>query len=112
MRPPVAFHCFVAFWGLSGYQRRALWRGLERSRWTAPTAWRQALLAYNSPDRAQAKTLVHEVSSPQGVLGVIEALRAEKQLGRGDAIRIEEAILRAVAADGTWRDHRNTIHPY
>jgi hypothetical protein len=109
MAPPAPplWTVLATFWGLSGRQTRQSWTALYRARWQVAAAWRQTLAHFEgqhprlrSPERV-FRFLATNVM-PQTVIGVIEALIAERLLSRQEGGQIEERILACVGAEGDW----------
>jgi hypothetical protein len=98
MKPPPAYYDLVALWGLSRYQKRVLWGALCRSKWSVPVAWRARLSAGQEQDR-------DILCAPEVILYVLEALKGERQLSRGDVAQMEERVLGAMDSQGRWREH-------
>ena len=100
-RPPHIFMLFAAFWQLPEPQMRRLWDVLGRSRYSAPTALRQAWLLYQAAPIFDIKSLVHAACAPERIIGVLEALVLERLLSRAEATEFEEYILKCTK-DGHW----------
>jgi hypothetical protein len=105
--PPPLWQVLATFWGLSERQTRQSWTALYRARWARAAGWRQTLAHFEgqhptlrTPERV-FRFLATNVL-PEMVVGVIEALIAERLLSRADGGQIEEKSLAHVGREGDW----------
>lgn len=100
---PVAWQALACeWWGLSRTLTWAAWQALASCPWSEALAFRQQLLLWPTITTGKAAALSHHVT-PAQLLHVVQLLRTDGRLTRGEAVLIEEAILAHVAADGSWK---------
>jgi hypothetical protein len=91
-----------SLWHLTPHEGRTLWFAIQHSRWSRPTALRQALSLVGVM-RVDLDHLCARVVSPASTLQVIEDLVQEGGLRRQQAARLTETILASVGPTGGWR---------
>jgi hypothetical protein len=95
--------------GLSNDLASSWWQALGRSRWTEARAFHHAVLRYDRhPAPAQRpyedKLTMSQLVGPQYLVGLVEDLVHERVLLRREAVRIEDAILGRLDAQGEWQE--------
>jgi hypothetical protein len=101
--PPRVWDMLMDYWQVPDSLTVPWWRALGRSHHARALAIRQAVLLFDAAPVAEVYHLVYGVCAPQAVIEVLEALVDERQLPRGQATAIEEAVLRNIDREGEWR---------
>jgi hypothetical protein len=78
---------------------RKAWRALRHT--TEVTTWRFGLI--QAVDEGRAVDPLKTTARPEVVIGALEECVRRRQLKRQDANQVEEALLRLVTREGTWK---------
>lgn len=105
--PPKLWRCLVQEWlVLDPALSWALWHACAKARWSLAREWREAFLAFDTPEVRRSAEDVEEffaaVATPKVLMGLLAALMQEGVLLRQDGRRIEEAVLLQMNAVGEW----------
>jgi hypothetical protein len=105
-RVPQIWQLLMGYFELEVPLSRAWWTGLERSTWSETRAFYHMLRLFDArpgTDIDQVMTFVQELTTPQTIVDVLEALVQERLLSRRKAIALEEAVLARVDREGRWQ---------
>jgi hypothetical protein len=102
MTPPTLWFLLSKYWTLPDPIARSWWRTLTQARWSKSVEFKQTVLYFSVGGCGDRHAFLHQSVSPARTVEVLEALVEEQLLGRAQASRIEDTILKHVTHDGDW----------